>query len=95
MEECINAIIDAFASIHAQRNALAHGQLVQVGLSTVTIGGDNSGRDTDRGARLQIEHNGETVELTEDGIQELLDNVRALQAHVGHLGQILELLANR
>ena len=95
MEECINAIIDAFASIHAQRNALAHGQLVRVGLRVVTIGGDNSGRDTDRGSRLQIEHNGETVELTEDGTQELLDNVRALQAHVGHLGQILELLANR
>ena len=95
MEECIDAIMDAFDKVHAKRNALAHGQLVQVGLSVVTIGGDNSDRDTDRGSRLQIEHNGETVELTEDGIQELLDNVRALQANVGHLGQILELLVNR
>ena len=95
MEECINAIVDAFDKVHAKRNALAHGPVVQVGLSTVTIGGDNTDRDKDRGSHLQIEHNGETVELTEDGIQELLDNVRALQAHVGHLGQILGFLANR
>ncbi len=95
MERCINAIIDAFAKVHAQRNALAHGQLVQVGLSTVTIGGDNTDRDKDRGSRLQIEHNGETVELTGDGIQELLNNARELQAQVGHLGQILDFLASR
>ena len=95
MEECINAIFDAFANIQAQRNALAHGQLVQVGFSTVTIGGNNTDRDTDRGSRLQIEHNGETVKLTEDGIQELLDNARELQAQVGYLGQILEFLASR
>jgi hypothetical protein len=95
MEECINAIIDAFAKTRAKRNALTHGQLVQVGLSTLIIGGGNIDRDRDRGSRLQIEHDGETVELTEDGIQELLDNARKLQAHVGHLGEILEFLASR
>ncbi len=95
MEECINAIIDAFAKVHAQRNALAHGQLVQVGLSTVTIGGDNTDRDKDQDSRLQIEHNAETVELTEEGMQELLDNARELQAQVGRLGQISEFLASR
>ena len=95
MEECINAIIDAFANTQGERNALAHGQLTHVGLSTLTIGGDNTDRNKDRGSRLQIEHDGETVELTEDGIQELLDNARKLQAHVGHLGEILEFLASR
>ena len=95
MEECISAIIDAFVKVHTQRNALAHGQLVQVGLSTVTMGGDNTDRVKDRGSRLQIEHSGETVELTEKGIQELLHNARELQAHVGHLGQILDFLASR
>ena len=95
MERCINSIIDAFVKVHAQRNALAHGQLVQVGLSTVTMGGDNTDRVKDRGSRLQIEHGGETVALTEEGIQELLHNARELQAHVGHLGQILDFLASR
>ena len=95
MEERIDAIIDAFDQTQAKRNALAHGQLVQVGLSTFAVGGDETGRDKDRGSRLQIEHDGETVELTEDGIQQLLDNARELQAHVGHLGRILEFLASR
>ena len=95
MEECIDAIIDAFAKTQGERNALAHGQLVQVGLSAVTVGSDNPDRDKDRGSRLQIEHDGETVELTEDGIRELLENTRELQAHVGHLGEILEFLASR
>ncbi len=95
MEECIVAIVNAFDKIRAKRNALTHGQLMQVGLSTFTIGGDDTDRDKDRGARLQIEHDGETVELTEDGIQELLDNARELQAHVGGLGRISEFLASR
>ena len=68
---------------------------MQVGLVTFSIGGDDVGREKDQGSRLQIEHAGETIELTEDGIQTLLDNARELQAHVGHLGQILELLASR
>ena len=95
MAECIVAIVNAFDKIRAKRNALAHGQLVQVGLSTFAIGGDETGRDKDRCSRLQIEHDGETVELTEDGIQELLDNARELQARVGHLGQISQYLRSR
>ena len=95
MDECIDAIIDAFDKTQTKRNALAHGQLVRVGLSTVTIGGDETDRGKDRGSRLQMEHGGATVELTEDGIQELLDNTRELQAHVGHLGQISGFLASR
>ena len=95
MEECIDAIIDAFDKTRAKRNALAHGQLVQVGLSTLTIGGDDTNHDNDRDSRLQIEHDGETVELTEVGVQESLRTVRELQTHVGHLGQILEFLASR
>lgn len=68
---------------------------MQVGLTTFTIGGDDTDREKDRGSRLQIEHADETVELTEEGIQGLLDNARELQAHVGHLGRILEFLARR
>ena len=95
MEECIDAIIDAFDKTLTKRNVLAHGRLMQVGLSTFTIGGDDADRDKDRGSRLQIEHDDETVELTEEGIQELLDDARELQARVGHLGRILEFLASR
>ena len=95
MEECIDAIIDTFDRTRTKRNVLAHGQLVQVGLSTFTIGGDDTDRDKDRGSRLQIEHAGDIVELTEDGMQGILDKARELQAHVGHLGQILEFLASR
>ena len=93
MAECIDAIIAKFEKTRTKRNTLAHGQLVHVGLSTLTIGGDGTDRDKDRGSRLQIEHDGETVELTEDGIQGLLDDARKLQAHVAQLGQILEFLA--
>ena len=95
MEESIDAIIDTFDKTLAKRNTLAHGQLVQVGLTTFTIGGDDTDRDKDRGSRLQIEHAGETVELTEEGMQELLDSVRELQTHVGGLGRVLEFLASR
>ena len=95
MEECIDAIASAYDKTRNRRNALAHGQLVQVGLITFTIGSDDTDRGKDRGSRLQIEHDGETVELTGDGIQRLLDDTRELQTHVGHLGQILEFLASR
>ena len=95
MEECIDAIVDTFDKTLTKRNALAHGQLVQVGLTTFTIGGDDTDRDEDRGSRLQIEHAGETVELTEEGIQGLLGSARELQTHVGHLGRVLEFLAAR
>lgn len=95
IETCIDTIIDAFDKIRAKRNALAHGQLVQVGLTTIAVGGDDTDRDKDRGSRLQMEHAGETVELTEDGIQELLENARELQSQVGHLGRISQYLASR
>ena len=94
MEESIDAIIDTFDKTRTKRNALAHGQLVQVGLTTFTIGGDDTDRDKGRGSRLQIEHAGETVELTEEGIRGLLESARELQTHVGHLGRILEFLAS-
>ena len=95
MEKCIDAIINTFDLTQTKRNALAHGQLVQVGLSTTTVGVDKTNRNKDRGSRLQIEHDGETVELTEAGIQVLLDNARELQTQIGHLGRILEFLASR
>lgn len=95
MEECIDAIISAFGKINSKRRTLAHGQLFQVGLITFNVGSDDTNRDNDQGSRLQIEHDGETVELTEAGIQETLDNTRKLQAQVGHLGMILEFLASR
>ena len=95
MEKCIDAIIYASDKTRAKRNALAHGQLVEVGLSTFVVRGGDTDRNQDRGSRLQIEHAGETVELTEDGIQEFLDNARELQAQVGHLGEILQYLASR
>ncbi len=95
MEECIDAIVSAYDKIRNKRNALVHGQLVQVGLTTFTVGSDDTGRDRKRGARLQIEHDGETIVLTEDGIQGLLDNARELQTQVGHLGRIVEFLASR
>ena len=94
MEECINAIISAYDRTRNKRNTLAHGQLVYVGLVTFSIGGDDVGSDRDQGSRLQIEHAGETIELTKDGVQPLLDNAHELQSHVGHLGQILKLLGN-
>ena len=93
MAECIDDIIDKFEKTRTKRNALAHGQLVHVALTTLAIGSAGACRDKDRGSRLQIEHDGETVELTKDGIQGLLDNARELQAHVAQLGQILEFLA--
>ena len=89
MEECITAIVSAFDKLHAKRTALAHGQLIYVGLSSFTIGRQGADRDNERGSRLQIEHRGETVALTEDGIQEPLDNIRELQTQVGRLGWIL------
>ncbi len=95
MERCIDAIINTFDKTRAKRRALAHGQLVQVGLSTTTVGVDKTHRNKSRGARLQIEHDGETVELTEAGIQETLNNARELQAQVGHLGRILECFGSR
>ena len=99
MEECIAAIVSAFERIHPIRTALAHGPLVFVGLSSFTIGRQSADHDADhdndKGSRLQIEHGGVTVKMTEDGIQEPLDNVRELQDQVGRLGWILELLAGR
>ena len=95
MEECIESIISTYDRVRNKRNTLAHGQLVQVGLMTLTIGRDNANQRKDQGSRLQIEHDGETVELTEYGIQELLDNTRELQAQVGCLGQISQFLASR
>ena len=95
MEKCIDAIIDTFDKTRTKRNALAHGQLVQVGLTTFTIGSDNTDHNQDGGSRLQIEHAGETVELTEEGIRGLLDSARELQTNVEHLGRILEFLASR
>lgn len=95
MEECIAAIVSAFERIHPIRTALAHGPLVFVGFSSFTIGRQSADHDNDKGSRLQIEHGGVTVKMTEDGIQEPLDNVRELQDQVGRLGWILELLAGR
>ena len=88
-DECIAAIVSAFERIHPIRTALAHGPLVFVGLSSFTIGRQSAERDNDKGSRLQIEHGGVTVKMTEDGIQEPLDNVRELQDQVGRLGRIL------
>ncbi len=45
MEECLDAISDTFEKTRTKRNALAHGQLVQVGLTALTIGGDDTGRN--------------------------------------------------
>ena len=95
IEECIAAIVSAFDKIHAKRTALAHGQLVHVGLSTSTVTTHGINQDREESSRLQIEHNGVSVGLTEDGIQEPLDNVRELQAQVGRLGRILEFLVGR
>lgn len=93
--ERVNAIIHAFDKTRAKRNAIAHGQLMQVGLLTSIIGIGNPDHDKDQGSRLQIEHDGETVELTEAGIQETLDNARELQTQIGNLGRLLQFLANR
>ena len=95
MEDCIAAIVSAFDKIHAKRTTLAHGQLVHVGLSTSTVTTHGINEDREESSLLQIEHNGVSVELTEDGIQEPLDNIRELQAQVGRLSWILELLAGR
>ena len=95
MEECIAAIVIAFDKIHAKRTALAHGQLVHLGLSTSTITTHGINQDREESSRLQIEHNGVSVELTEDVTQEPLDNIRELQAPIGHLGRILEFLGPR
>ena len=94
MNDCITAIISAYEKTTNRRNALAHGQLVQVGFTSFTIGGDNTDRENNQGPRLQIEHGSETVELTGDGIQELLDDTRGFQAHIGRLGEIAESLAS-
>lgn len=93
MEKCIDAIVDAEAKTRPKRNALAHGQLVHIGLTTFSVGGENTNGNDERGSRLEIEHRGETVELTEDGIQEPLNSARELQKQVGILGRILEFLA--
>ena len=95
MEECIAAIVSAFERIHPIRTALAHGPLVFVGLSSSTIGRQSADHDNDKGSRLQIEHGGVTVKMTEEGIKEPLDNTRELQAQVGRLGRILEFLVGR
>ena len=95
MEECIAAIVSAFNEIYGKRRALAHGQLVNVGLSTSTITPHGINRDKEESSRLQIEHNGVSLELTEEGIQEPLDNIRELQAQVGRLGRTLEFLVVR
>ena len=92
-EKCIDAIVDAEAKTRPKRNALAHGQLVHIGLTTFSVGGENTNGNDERGSRLEIEHRGETVELTEDGIQEPLNSARELQKQVGILGRILEFLA--
>ena len=94
VEECIDSIINSFGKIHLKRNALAHGRLWQIGLSISTFGVDKTERSNE-GSRLQIEHNGDTIELTEAGIQEPLDSVRELQVQVGWLGRILENLGPR
>ena len=95
MKNCIAAIVSAFDKVHAKRTALAHGQLVHLDLSTSTITTHGICKDKKESSRLQIEHNGVSVELTEEGIQEPLDNIRELQAKVGHLGRILEFLGPR
>ena len=95
MEECIAAIVSAFDKIHAKRTVLAHGQLVHVGLSTSTVTTHGINQDREESSRLQIEHKGVSVELTEEGIKEPLDNTRELQAQVGRLGRILEFLVGR
>ena len=95
MEKYIDAIIHAFDKVHPRRNALAHGQLkvqytVKVHTSLVLDGRN----DEEHSVRYHIEHEDEdggltTVSLTKDGIQELLDNVRALQHHVWNLGTLV------
>lgn len=95
MEEYIDAIINAFGKVHQRRNALAHGQLkvqhmVKMNVSLLP-GGRN---DQEHSVTYSIEHvdNNEvltTVELTKDGIQESLDNVRELQHHIWKLGTLV------
>ena len=98
MEECIVAIVNVFERIRPIRTALAHGQLTYVGLSTSTITTHGINQDREESSRLQIEHtpkgktNTVTVDLTDDGMQEALDSVRELQAQVGRLRRILDLL---
>ena len=90
-EEYIDAIIKAFDKVHRKRNALAHGQL-KVHHNTVKVhaslvpGGRN---DQEHSVRYYMEHLDEYLELTKDGIQELLDNVRELQRHVWNLGTLV------
>ena len=95
MEKCIDAIVDAEAKTRPKRNALAHGQLVHMSLKTFSVGVGNTNNEDGQGSRLEIEHRGETVELTEDGIREPLNSVRELQEQVGILGHILDFLAGK
>ena len=90
MEEYIDAIINAFDKVNPKRNALAHGQLkvqytTKVHASLVP-GGRN---DQEHSVRYYMEHRDEYLELSKDGIQELLENVRELQRHVWNLGTLV------
>lgn len=90
IEEYIDAIINAFDKVNPKRNALAHGQLkvhhmVKVHASLVP-GGRN---DQEHSVRYYMEHGDEYLELTKDGIQESLDNVRELQHHIWKLGTLV------
>ena len=91
MEEYIDAISKAFDKVNPKRNALAHGQLkvhhnmVKVHASLVPSGRN----DQEHSVRYCMEHRDEYLELTKDGIQELLDNVRELQHHVWNLGTLV------
>ena len=90
MEECIEAILGAFGRVHTKRNALAHGQLVNIISSSFSVGRENTGKNREESSHLQINHSGEVVELTLEGIQEPLYNIVELRAQVGRLGEILE-----
>lgn len=95
MEEYIDAIINAFAKVHLRRNALAHGQLKVQHMVKMNVSLLPSGRnDQEHSVTYRIEHEDKnegltTVELTKDGIQELLDNVRELQHHIWKLGTLV------
>ena len=92
MEECIDAIVSAFGKVNAKRNALAHGQLAYVSSSAFSVGRDNTGRNREENSHLRINHNGEVIELTGEGIQEPLRSVGELRAGIRRLGEILEWL---
>ena len=54
-------MISARSRVRTKRNTLAHSQLVQVGLMTLTNLSDESDRRKDQGSSLQVEHYCETV----------------------------------